>query len=804
MTHFDPQDPRLTAFALGELTGDERAEFETHVASCAECAKLIDELKQLGELVTAGLRQDGAVPEKLTQLPLQVASKEPARRWNRRRVFAYATAASLAGVIVGVMVTQRQPDLTVHVAAQNGESGETNHGNADVNQIEKTSLRIPKEVVKSTSSKFLDSRVEVPAKKANAMNGDAVKGAVESSKGPVREYLVNDSAGSKGRGQASNEPVPPPMSVAPTVGQSLHFKSAPLPASSAMPTGATAAPSPNATPRNNADYSDYSFRPRAANAPNPSPEAKVRMLENANRAIPVTSGVPMNKAIEEVEAERAAMLREGRNPATHNFNTESYARIHDNPFLDSKTNPLSTFSIDVDTGSYSNVRRFLTGNQLPPPDAVRIEELLNYFSYDYAPPTGEHPFAAHVEVASAPWMPAHRLVRVGIKGKVVTREQRPAANLVFLIDVSGSMSSDNKLPLVKKALKLLVDQLDEKDRVSMVVYAGASGLVLDTTPAYQKEAILTAIDRLQSGGSTNGGAGIQLAYAKATAAFIKEGVNRVILATDGDFNVGVTNQGELTRLIEKEAKSGVFLSVLGFGMGNLKDATLEQLADKGNGTYGYIDTLAEARKVFVEQVNGTLVTIAKDVKIQIEFNPAQVASYRLIGYENRLLRKEDFNDDTKDAGEIGAGHTVTALYEVVPVGVNTRPGNSAAPAVDPLKYQTPAATPMPAVKLPDASSALDELLTLKLRYKQPDGDKSTLIETPAKDSKTSFEQASSDLRFAASVAAFGMRLRGSEHAGDISWPQIIEFARRATGEDANGYRHEFVTLVEQAAKLSKR
>jgi Ca-activated chloride channel family protein len=795
MTHFDPQDPRLTAFALGELTGVERAEFETHVASCAECAKLIDESKQLGELVTAGLRYDGAVPEKLAQLPLQVASKEPARRWNRRRVFAYATAASLAGVIVGgvwisQLKTSRYLDMTAQVSSFTKNEKLLNTRLRGASSPDKSP-------VKNTDGVVLN--LEYPQDMRNTENlvGDEVlrRQSAKTGEGAKSAMAEKNLPKESTKSAVDLAPVqPPPPAIRPT-----------------------AQASPN---RTQSESSAPTIAPmlRAIAKPsngNPPPAAENKPIGPQPAGSPTFSKLPspyyLDDDIHYSPTDLNFRLKEGREFGgvqvvrdAPRSNTESYARIHDNPFLDSKTNPLSTFSIDVDTGSYSNVRRFLTGNQLPPPDAVRIEELLNYFNYDYAPPTGEHPFAAHVEVASAPWMPAHRLVRVGIKGKVFTREQRPAANLVFLIDVSGSMSSDNKLPLVKKALKLIVDQLDEKDRVSMVVYAGASGLVLDTTPAYQKEAILTAIDRLQSGGSTNGGAGIQLAYAKASEAFIKEGVNRVILATDGDFNVGVTNQGELTRLIEKEAKSGVFLSVLGFGMGNLKDATLEQLADKGNGTYGYIDTLAEARKVFVEQVNGTLVTIAKDVKIQIEFNPAQVASYRLIGYENRMLRKEDFNDDTKDAGEIGAGHTVTALYEVVPVGVNTRPGNSATQAVDPLKYQTPAASPMSAVKPTDVVNTLDELLTLKLRYKQPDGDKSTLIETPVKDSKTSFEQASSDLRFAASVAAFGMRLRGSEHAGDISWPQIIEFARRATGEDANGYRHEFVTLVEQAAKLSKK
>ena len=372
-------------------------------------------------------------------------------------------------------------------------------------------------------------------------------------------------------------------------------------------------------------------------------------------------------------------------------NTEAYDRIVENPFLAVMQNPLSTFSIDVDTASYANARRFLNQGMLPPPDAVRIEEFVNYFLYRYEPPKDkETPFAAAVTIADCPWTPEHRLARIGIKGWEMPRSERPASNFVFLLDVSGSMQPQNKLPLVKQSIRMLTEQLDERDRVAMVVYAGASGLVLPSTSCDDKRAIYEALDRLDAGGSTNGGAGIQLAYDVATQNFLPGGVNRVVLASDGDFNVGVTDQGSLTRLIEEKAKSGVFLTVLGYGMGNVKDATMEKLADKGNGNYAYIDTLNEAKKVLVEQMQGTLVTIAKDVKIQVEFNPAQVSAYRLLGYENRMLRAEDFNDDTKDAGEIGAGHTVTALYELVPAGQEIP-----TPAVDALKYQSaaPAAPP---------------------------------------------------------------------------------------------------------------
>ena len=371
--------------------------------------------------------------------------------------------------------------------------------------------------------------------------------------------------------------------------------------------------------------------------------------------------------------------------AAAEFNTETYDEIVENEFLLAQSNPLSTFSIDVDTAAYANVRRFLTHGQKPPPGAVRIEELVNYFSYDYPWPEGDVPFAVNAEIAGCPWAPEHRLVRFGLKGRVIEADSRPVSNLVFLLDVSGSMADENKLPLVKNAMRLLVEQLGENDRVAIVVYAGSSGLVLPSTTADQKQTILTAFDRLNAGGSTNGGEGIELAYQVAVENYINGGVNRVILCTDGDFNIGTTDRSSLVRLIEEKAASGVALTVLGFGMGNYKDATVEQLADKGNGNYAYIDTLNEARKVLVEQMTGTLITIAKDVKIQVDFNPAQVAAYRLIGYENRLLKAEDFDDDTEDAGEIGAGHTVPALYEIIPVGVDV-PESMTAPQ---SKYQQP-------------------------------------------------------------------------------------------------------------------
>jgi Ca-activated chloride channel homolog len=473
------------------------------------------------------------------------------------------------------------------------------------------------------------------------------------------------------------------------------------------------------------------------------------------------------------------------------LSSEAYDRIVDNPFRRTANEPLSTFSIDVDTASYANVRRFLSQNMLPPKDAVRIEEMLNYFAYRDAPPAtaSEHPFAVHVEVADCPWNSQNRLARIGIAARPIDQAQRPPSNLVFLIDVSGSMQEPNKLPLVQWSLQRLVEQLGENDMVAIVVYAGASGLVLPSTSCLHKAEIMSAIDQLRAGGSTNGGAGIQLAYDVATRHFIKNGTNRVILATDGDFNVGVSNQGDLIRLIEAKAKSGVFLSVLGYGMGNIKDGNLEKIADKGNGHYAYIDSPREAYKVLVEEMGSTLVTVAKDVKIQVEFNPAKVGAFRLIGYENRIMAHQDFNDDTKDAGEIGAGHHVTALYELVAPG---KEGDL--PGIDALKYAKPASS----------SSPSNESFTVKIRYKRADGDTSRRLEYGVVDDGRSFAQASDDLKFASAVAGFGMLLRDSADKGSLTYPGVLEIAESTLSKDSSGYRQEFVAAVRQAQALTRR
>ena len=487
-----------------------------------------------------------------------------------------------------------------------------------------------------------------------------------------------------------------------------------------------------------------------------------------------------------LSAAAPAVLPDFDRRARDRSNTESYEHQDDNGFKHVAADPLSTFSVDVDTASYANVRRFLNEGRLPEPGAVRVEELINYFRLPYAAPDGNEPFAITTELSECPWNPRHRLALIGIQGRRLPPREPAPRNLVFLLDVSGSMASPDKLPLVQSAMRMLVDALNERDRVAIVVYAGASGVVLPSTPGLEKARITRAIADLEPGGSTNGAAGIQLAYRIARDHFIRGGVNRVVLATDGDFNVGVTSQDALVRLIERERESGVFLSVLGVGTGNLKDSTMEKLADKGNGNYAYLDSLHEARKVLVSELGGTLTTIAKDVKIQVEFNPLAVDGYRLIGYENRILAHEDFDDDTKDAGEIGAGHSVTALYEIVPKGERT-PGST----TKGLKYQQQPRT--------TAAARSSELMTVAVRFKQPDGHESARV---AQTVRNLSRPMTANLGFASAVAEFGMLLRGSPHAGRASYGAVIDRARRYSSDDRNGYQAEFIGLVERAAGLA--
>lgn len=471
--------------------------------------------------------------------------------------------------------------------------------------------------------------------------------------------------------------------------------------------------------------------------------------------------------------------------------TAHYADIDENRFRRVSEHPLSTFSSDVDTASYANVRRFLNEGALPPVDAVRVEELINYFKFDYPSPPAEAPVAVTTEVGTCPWNPNHKLALVGLKARPISQERTPPRNLTFLLDVSGSMMPESRLPLIRTAMRMLVDSLREQDRVALVVYAGSSGVVLQPTRGDRKAAINSAIAELHAGGSTNGAAGIQLAYDLASENFVKGGINRVILATDGDFNVGITSREALMRLIEEKRDRGIFLSVLGVGDDNLKDSTMEMLADKGNGNYSYLDSLQEARRVLIAEAGSTLVTVAKDVKLQVEFNPKFVSAYRLVGYENRLLKKEDFNNDRKDAGEMGAGHTVTALYEIVPAGEPFPSGD-----VDPLKYQPPADPPAGTM-----STNSTELMNVKVRYKAPNGDTSRLLEFPVRESA---QKMTSNLGFAASVAQFGMLLRRSPFKGSASWQSTASLAREHRGSDPDGYRAEFIRLIDLASALDVR
>ena len=542
-------------------------------------------------------------------------------------------------------------------------------------------------------------------------------------------------------------------------GQQVFTAAPPPPAPPPPPNAGVAAPPPPPPPPPNAGV--------AAPPPPPPPPP------NAGVAAPPPPPVP---------PPLPEPIRTRNAPS--DFNTEEYGVIDEPGFVGVTSVPLSTFSIDVDTAAYSNVRRFLRDGTVPPPDAVRIEELINYFDYDYPHPEAGVPFGIVIEMADAPWAPTHELVHIGLRSPPVATADLPPNNLVFLLDVSGSMSDADKLPLLKEALALLVGQLRPQDQVAIVVYAGASGMILSPTSGGQKATILDTLSRLEAGGSTAGGAGICLAYELAREHFLEAGNNRVILATDGDFNVGVSSDGELVELIEWEREAGVYLTVLGFGTGNLQDAKMEQLADHGNGNYAYIDSLLEARRVLVEQMGATLLTVANDVKLQIEFNPAQVKGYRLIGYENRRLRNEEFNDDTRDGGDLGAGHSVTALYEFIPAG-----SEEPVPGVDPLRYQQIA--PRPEV-------GVDEVLTVKVRYKRPGESESRLLARTLTKPSAGEASPSDAFRFASAVAEFGLLLRDSPYKGDASYERAYARAREALGDDEDGRRSELLSLIRVA------
>ena len=773
-------DPRLTAYALGELESDAREAIEKELERNPEARRAVEEIRAAGERLAATLGEEtGPALTGAQRQAIEAELAGPARTGVVSIFRLVAVAAGLALMVgVGVLAAlgafdsgDRDADPRIEARVHDG------YTNADASVPESWPRKIQFHF--NTVQQDEKNKATYRLKNRDALAGmrwepsrpgdQAVAGAAK----PERSVMaLNRSSAARYAYNGSSGSVPPNMQ--PPVGH-------PYPGTSSVRI-------PN-------------MQPPGAPAPvsNPAPGMVAPSGAVAGWRV-VTGAVPSEsesagffvgrKAGSEKADGRSRTAQDHRRQGP---NTEAYDAIQENPFQSPWQAPLSTFSIDVDTASYTNVRRFLDHHTRPPRGAVRIEEFVNYFDYGYAEPIDEHPFSAHVEVAGCPWCPGHRLVRIGLKGRTVEAEKRPATNLVFLLDVSGSMAPANKLPLVQKAMLELTARLDERDRVGIVTYSGTSGVALASTPGHEKDVIGGAIQQLQARGSTNGEAGLQMAYKMAVENFIQGGVNRVILCTDGDFNVGVTSRSELFQVIQDRARTGVFLSVLGFGMGNLKDATLEMLADKGNGHYAYIDGMDEARKVLVEGMAGTLITIAKDVKIQLEFNPRKVKAYRLLGYENRVLAAQDFNDDKKDAGEIGAGHTVTALYEIVPTdGTTTKPKT---PTVDALKYQDGSRI--------SAEGQSEDLLTLKLRYKRPDEEKSVKMEVPASDPGGSYSQASRDFKFAAAVASFAMILRDSAFKGNATLDQILELADEGKGPDPSGRRAGFLELVTKARAILK-
>ncbi len=779
----DPNDPRWTAYALGELEDEQdRAEIEEMLQHSAEARQLLEEIRHTADLLSSELKMEYSItlPDEQRQRILSQAGAD--RSWISAKL-AWTAAGGLAAAAVLVMMLvignplKKEKSLaqlnqrnlaTPEFQARNNIPDAILEGPEPKTQSE----TLPAEQVGDVPSSSVQTKAQ-PAQKP-------LQTAVPASSDAEKTTATIDIA-QKARIDARNEGDSVQTSltvdgkeVAVEPGKearSTMLQSASKDAAGGLIPGAVVAGN---IQNLKTETEEFYFASRAS------------LQESGSSAGNTKPAARQGGTADRIFAQEPDFIHDGSRHSQ--FNTEAYDYIAENPFLDVIQNPLSTFSIDVDTAAYSNMRRFLNQGLLPPKDAVRIEELINYFDYEYEAPKDGEPFAAHMEITEAPWNPEHRLLRIGLKGREIANVSRPASNLVFLLDVSGSMKTFDKLPLVKDSLRMLIDQLDERDTVSIVVYAGASGLVLPATSGDHREALRAAVDRLEAGGSTNGGSGIQLAYKTARRNFLPQGVNRVILATDGDFNVGITNRGDLTRLIEEEAEKGIFLTVLGFGMGNYKDSTLELLADKGNGNYAYVDTHNEARKVLVEQMSSTLVTIAKDVKIQIEFNPEKVGAYRLIGYENRILNKEDFNDDSKDAGEIGAGHSVTVLYELVPAGLSAPTRK-----VDPLIYQE--------AKSLSRAAASGQILTLKLRYKAPEAESSTLSEFTLTDSGGAFNQASSDFRFAAAVAAFGMVLRDSPHKGHATLESALDWAKAGRGSDRHGYREEFIRLIHRAISI---
>jgi Ca-activated chloride channel homolog len=826
----DPNDPRLTAFVLGELDPTEHADVETMLGESADCRQAVEEIRLTVGWLTSRLHDESeshAQPAEATHRTLAAnvshASRAGSLWWRRNRFGFLGIAASLL-LFVPVAYLAVAPRLWMSQVASKATAARSPSIVAQpvtdgplvafrTEQPDGLSVERSRAAISGRASAARESAQTSLFRAANVNNQAPASGP----RGPIYRFgQRTDSAAASGSSLGSE---------AKQEGDGLFVTQNSL---AAAPSQAIA-PAQMKQPQQLAFSADGGGGPRQNQAVDGGTGGRVFKGEesqiaqgtnqnpgesdaNAGRAMPALKPQAPHAATsltlaESLPKDRAKEPRDLESRGDRGLEAQTsekipvraveaqetgkaLAQLVDNAFQEVRKDPQSTLSIDVDTASYSSIRRFLNQDLLPPKDAVRIEEMLNYFPYHDAPPSNpsDLPFAVHTEVAGCPWNAAHRLARIGIAARPIDQSRRPSSNLVFLIDVSGSMDRPDKLPLVKWGLQRLVEQLGENDRVAMVVYAAASGVVLRSTSCLNKAQVMTAIDQLQAGGSTNGGAGIQLAYDEATQHFIKNGTNRVILATDGDFNVGITENDKLVELIQAKAKSGVFLSVLGFGTGNIKDAKLEQLADKGNGHYAYIDSPREAYRVLVEEMGATLITVAKDVKIQVDFNPARVAQFRLIGYENRIMAHQDFKDDTKDAGEIGAGHHVTALYEIVPLQHRALLANLDR-NLD--KRFTPA-----------ADDGTVPSLIVNLRYKEPGEATSRAIEHRVIDHNLDFGHASDDLRFAAAVAGFGMLLRDSPYKGSLTYDGVLEIAQASLKNDPSGYRLEFAELVRKAKTLS--
>lgn len=779
-------DERITAYVLGELSASESSRLETEMQSNAELSQAVEDARQITTQLSAmfasepPMALDAVKRDKILSTPVSInkplavqSDKANRSRFLSMRFFALAATVLVIGTLstLAYRVNDASPQSTGEVAMRMPHAVASPYGSAPFDESANTDSSASRGPKDSKEQLFFDRKYSLPVSNesgspASPASSEPTLSEPALAKALKKQYAVKLPSIASRR---SLDATPTELTAKPqSEGESLS-----------MP-----APSSNAPYTSLRDQADFGYG---------GGDKQTTRLE---RAVSLDETVVPGAATDFSTLHGGGMgmgapiVPEGLGPGNAG---DRFEPIDENDFQRVSEEPLSTFSIDVDTASYSKVRQFLLqSNRLPPAGAVRIEELVNYFDYQYEPPAdeSEHPFASRVEVADCPWTPAHRLARIAIKGKELANDKRPASNLVFLVDTSGSMNRTNKLPLVKQGLKKLTERLGAQDRVAIVVYAGSAGLVLDSTPASDRATILRKINQMQSGGSTNGGEGIRLAYQVARDHFIADGVNRVILCSDGDFNVGTTSNDELVRLVETESKGGIDITVLGFGMGNHNDSMMEQISGRGNGNYAFIDSEAEADRVLVEQTSGTLVTIARDVKIQVEFNPTEVAAYRLIGYENRKLANEDFKDDTKDAGEIGAGHNVTAIYELIPAKGDT---DALAPKIDELRYQK---------SVPASEAALDgELMTVKLRYKKPDSDSSIPLEFPVKDSGQGFEAATSDFKFATAVAGFGMLLRSSEHIGNWTMSEVESVAEGAKGEDTHGLRAEFIEMVRRASML---